>query len=693
MHQFGTTTVAQYGLRLSRVWHQLIRSIDPLPNNEAKQRQQLLASLLLLFLGVGALTLTALFLLAPDTVEIPLITIAALVGIYGLSRTRYYRLAAILTITVIALEPILEVAVNIYRFDNLAFIAISILISGLILSDRETLFFGAGSVIVLIGLVIFDPDIELHHVFTMIVFLSVITALVMIANAVRRRYQIELEQRTRRLAESELGYRLIAENATDIISRHAPDGTFLYVSPACRHLLGYEPESLIGHTLETLIHPDDVTVVRQSQQQTMETSGISTITYRIRRRDGSYIWVESTSQAVRAPGSSISHEITTVSRDVTGRQMIENALRESERQFRAAAEGSLDAFFMFKSIRDESGAIVDFIFTEVNRHGLEMLNLTHKQVIGVGISKILGVDLNSQFFHKCVRVVETGESIDEEGAVESDKLKARWLHHQIVPVGDGIAITARDITERKQAEQERIELAVQRERVQMLQHLISDTSHDLKTPLATLNTSVYLLKKFIADTERREHYAGVLQAQVSHLVKILDDMDGIARLDDASETFYFEPLELNGFLKRVAADHETLAQQKQQTLDFIPAPDSCTVIADETKMRRAVTNLITNAIHYTPAGGSITVRVRQRDQYAVMEVTDTGVGIPEKDLPMIFDRFYRATSTRHTHGSGLGLAITKKIVEAHDGRIEVESVQNQGSTFRITLPLPNRRST
>ncbi|MBZ0284770.1 MAG: PAS domain S-box protein [Anaerolineae bacterium] len=688
MHRYNITAAAHFGVRFNRVWNQLVRSIDPLPNAEAQQRQQLLTSLLLLFLVVGAFTLATLYLLAPTQVEIPLITVAALVGIYGLSRTRYYRYAAMLTVILIGAEPLVELALDVQSLDNLPFIAISILISSLILSDRETIIVGGVALLSLIGLVIFDPEIELEHIFSAFVFLTVMTGLVIVANSIRRRYQIQLEQRTRLLAESELGYRLIAENATDIISRHTQDGRFLYVSPACRSLLGYEPDDLIGQPLYSLIHPDDAPLVRQSL--TLETNGVSTITYRIRRRDGSYMWFESTSQAVRAPGSSITHEITTVSRDVTGRQMIENALRESERQFRAAAEGSLDAFFMFRSVRDGNGVIVDFIFTEANQHGTQMLKRSRKQIVGARMSEILGVSPTSQFFQKAVSVVETGLSIDEEGAVESDRLQVGWLHHQIVPVGDGIAITARDITERKQAEQERIELAVQRERVQMLQHLISDTSHDLKTPLATLNTSVYLLKKFITDTERREHYAGVLQAQVTHLVKILDDMDSIAKLDDSRETFYFEPLELNEFIKRVTADHESLALQKQQTLDFIPAPDSCTTIADETKLRRAVTNLVTNAIHYTPSGGSITVRVRQRDQHALIEVTDTGVGIPPEDINLIFDRFYRATGTRHTHGSGLGLAITKKIVEAHDGRIEVESTPHQGSTFRIALPLPNR---
>jgi signal transduction histidine kinase len=249
-------------------------------------------------------------------------------------------------------------------------------------------------------------------------------------------------------------------------------------------------------------------------------------------------------------------------------------------------------------------------------------------------------------------------------------------------------LTNRDVTEQRQSEKERFELALERERVKMLQHLISDTSHDLKTPLATLNTSLYLLKKTISDPERREHYTEVLQAQVVNLTKILEDMDSMARLDGASEKFVFESIDLNGLLHQIVTEHETLASKKNQRLAFDASDALPPLPIDATKMRRAITNLVTNALNYTPEGGEITTSIYGIDGNAVIEIRDNGMGIAPEEQALIFDRFYRSEESRknYSNGSGLGLAITKKIVEGHGGIIQVESEIGKGSIFRIILP-------
>jgi PAS domain S-box-containing protein len=249
--------------------------------------------------------------------------------------------------------------------------------------------------------------------------------------------------------------------------------------------------------------------------------------------------------------------------------------------------------------------------------------------------------------------------------------------------------TTRDVTEQRQAEQERFDLALERERVKMLQHLISDTSHDLKTPLATLNTSLYLLKKSISDPERREHYTEVLQAQVVNLTKILEDMDSMARLDGASDEFEFEPVDLNELLRQIIIEHETLASKKNQRLAFSVGDPLPPLPVDETKLRRAITNLVTNALNYTPEGGEIITNIYRQEGNAVIEIRDNGMGIAPNELALIFDRFYRSEESRknYSNGSGLGLAITKKIVEGHGGSIQVESEIGKGSIFRIVLPV------
>jgi len=145
----------------------------------------------------------------------------------------------------------------------------------------------------------------------------------------------ERERAQAALRESEAGYRLLAENATDMIARHAPDGSALYVSPACRALLGCEPDELIGRTPFDVAHPDDLPALRRALEQIMGPEGIGVTTYRCRRKDGAYVWLETVARAIRDPACGVIRELISVARDVTERKRAEEehaALREQLHQ-------------------------------------------------------------------------------------------------------------------------------------------------------------------------------------------------------------------------------------------------------------------------------------------------------------------------------------------------------------------------
>jgi PAS domain S-box-containing protein len=251
----------------------------------------------------------------------------------------------------------------------------------------------------------------------------------------------------------------------------------------------------------------------------------------------------------------------------------------------------------------------------------------------------------------------------------------------------------RNIDARKRAEQDRIDLAIQREKVAILQRFIGDMSHDLRTPLSVIKTSGYLIEKLATSgqSERMMRQIEVLHDQSNQLQRMLDDLLHMSRLDKADTSSYeFEWHAVLPFIEGVIADVREAGLRKSQQIVFAADAALPKIVVDQNEFKRMIRHLLNNAISYTPEGGTISVRVKPAPGWVVIEVSDTGEGIAPLNLPHIFERFYRGDAARGSDsgGTGLGLAIAKKIVEAHNGHIEAESELGKGSTFRIRLPAP-----
>lgn len=251
--------------------------------------------------------------------------------------------------------------------------------------------------------------------------------------------------------------------------------------------------------------------------------------------------------------------------------------------------------------------------------------------------------------------------------------------------GDPAMLTVtRDITERKIAEQDRLDASIQKERMQLLETFISDTSHDLKTPLSVMKLKAYLLEKTTDPVKMRAHLDELVE-QIDRLEKLIGSLHTMSRLDTAPN-FVMAPLDINQVINRVYATMQGLASARQLTFSLDLAPTLPVRLADSEQLERALVNLVENAIQSTPQG-VVTLRTFEQDGRIVCEVIDTGVGIPHDQREKIFERFYRLDRARsaHTGGTGLGLAIARRIIEEHGGQIEVESEVGKGSTFRVVL--------
>jgi PAS domain S-box-containing protein len=270
----------------------------------------------------------------------------------------------------------------------------------------------------------------------------------------------------------------------------------------------------------------------------------------------------------------------------------------------------------------------------------------------------------------------------------------RWVRDRSFPIknDDGkiyrIAGMTEDITDKMQLERQNLELAVEREKVKLLRDFISEASHDLKSPLASIRLKVYQVRR-LADADKRAAQLDELDTAVERMSRMIDDLFTIARLDSIDD-MHLVRLQVTDFVRDTCLSLQPVAKEKQLDLVLNLNSDGATIQADEHDMTRVLLNLLENAIRYTSSGGRVVVQTAIVEETDVLiRVSDNGVGIPEEDLPQIFNRFYRATNARNIEpmGTGLGLSIVRKIVDNHHGRIEVGSTPGKGTEFTVYLPI------
>jgi two-component system phosphate regulon sensor histidine kinase PhoR len=219
--------------------------------------------------------------------------------------------------------------------------------------------------------------------------------------------------------------------------------------------------------------------------------------------------------------------------------------------------------------------------------------------------------------------------------------------------------------------------------------LVANVSHELKTPLAAIKAYAETLRMgAVDDPEHNLTFVLRIEEQAERLHQLILDMLQIARVEAGEATFEIVDVPLREVLDECAAQFADTAAARQVELVVELPPAALTVRGDEEGVRTIVSNLVDNALKYTPAKGRVTLRAKAADDSVTIEVQDTGIGIAEKDQARIFERFYRVDKARSRElgGTGLGLSIVKHLAQAFGGSVGVESVLKKGSTFRVTLP-------
>ena len=220
---------------------------------------------------------------------------------------------------------------------------------------------------------------------------------------------------------------------------------------------------------------------------------------------------------------------------------------------------------------------------------------------------------------------------------------------------------------------------------------VANVSHELKTPATSLKLLAESLEQTLEeDPVQARLFAAQLRQETERLANLITDLLDLTRLESQEPTDYPTLVDVRGVLMTVLARMRSVARRKDITLQWkrFGKAASYTVYGDETQLNSMFTNLVDNAVKYTPPGGRVEVVGGSEGSEIVVSITDTGIGIPEDKIPRIFERFYRVDKARSkaTGGTGLGLSIVRHVAQNHGGRVTVESTPNEGSTFTVSLP-------
>ncbi|MEK7994006.1 MAG: hybrid sensor histidine kinase/response regulator [Planctomycetota bacterium] len=242
---------------------------------------------------------------------------------------------------------------------------------------------------------------------------------------------------------------------------------------------------------------------------------------------------------------------------------------------------------------------------------------------------------------------------------------------------------------------ERRRLAIESERLRrekelMRENFVTLVSHQLRSPLASARQYFGVIREgFAGDvTDKQKQIIEKAGKYLDDLMQLINDWLDMSRIDSGDMSERFEPVALEPVLSEILELVEPLAEAGKVTLDLHVGHNSPAVHGDRESLKQAITNLVSNAIHYNRAGGTVVISTKEQGNDLVVDISDTGIGISRENLPFIFDEFFRVKSsqTQHVAGSGLGLPIAKRIIEAHNGHILVQSELGKGATFSILLP-------
>ena len=522
-----------------------------------------------------------------------------------------------------------------------------------------------------------------------------------VANPIVRGFAQDITER--KLAEdalqaSELRFRALIEHGLDNISLLAADGTLLWESPAATHMLGYEYEQFKGHNIFELLHSEDLEQVQMQFAEILREPGnVVHGSFRLKHADDSWRWVEGIgTNLLREPSV---QAIVINYRDVTQRREAEERLRTSEETYRYLFANHSHPMWIYD--------LKTLAFLEVNDAAIAKYGYSRSEFLQMTLKDIRPADQLSLLAENLAQLRQTLEySEGWHHRLKNGSIIAVSITSHTIQFGgyDAVLVTVQDITERKQAEElirqyaDELEMRVEKRTAELVyasrakDEFLANMSHELRTPLnGILGFSETLLEAIRGPlTERQIKSLTTIATSGQHLLGLINDILDVSKIESGMFELQSETLVVNDICHSSLNFIKQLASKKHITVEYSAHPATTTLIADPKRLKQILVNLLNNAVKFTPENGNVKLEVRADASAGLMRfsVTDTGIGITPEDQQKLFKPFVQVDSSlsRQYEGTGLGLILVKKLVEMHNGSIELQSESGKGSCFAFVLP-------
>jgi PAS domain S-box-containing protein len=411
--------------------------------------------------------------------------------------------------------------------------------------------------------------------------------------------------------------------------------------------------------------------------QVLETGGIVGLANHtvLITRDGRRVPIDDSGAPVRLPSGELVG-VVVVFRDVTERKHAEH-----EHAWLAAIIGSSDDAIASKTL--------DGIVTSWNPAATRLFGYEPEEIIGKSIMIIIPPELHAEENDILARL-RRGERIDHYETARISKDGRRIdISLTVSPIRDddgeviGASKIARDITDRKRTER------LLREANRQKDEFLATLAHELRNPLAPICAAAELLKNAKSMAPELRAATAILERQARQMTHLVDDLLDVSRITSGRIRLHLEPLELADLLKAVVETYRQSAEAARHQISLAAGGEPAYVSGDRTRLTQIFSNILHNAVKYTPPAGRIEIGLRTENRHAVVSIRDNGMGIPPEMLEHIFEPFAPLDRSyeRADGGLGIGLTLAKKLIEMHDGRIEARSAgRGKGTEFLIRLP-------